>query len=173
MPSSESDKDPLLAEINMPRQAIKKATQSTATKRGRPPSFGSRGSSFARLVTTERKRLQKLRDKVHARKIQIDRELADLERDLQAMGAFVSSGRFKGRPASSRRGGGGRAGRGQRRQQVLDAIRSAAGGATRGEIIEKLSAKGDKALEHSMSIALAALFKAKAVKREDGRYRAA
>ena len=156
----------------MPRQATKKTTQSTDVRRGRPPSSAKRGSSFTRLVTTERKRLQKLRDKVHARKIQIDRELADLERDLQAMGAFVSSsGRSTGRTA--RASGGGRAGRGQRRQQVLDAIKSAAGGATRGDIIEKLSAKGDRALEQSISNALAALFKSKTVKREDGRYRAA
>src|SRR3954451_19737746 len=107
----------------MPRQAIKKATQSTEVRRGRPPSSATGGaSSFTRLVNTERKRLQKLRDKVHARKVAIDRELADLERDLQAMGAFVSSGKFKGRPASTGSGGG-RAGRGQRRQQVMDAIR--------------------------------------------------
>jgi hypothetical protein len=158
----------------MPKQATKKTTSSTGAKRGRLPSSTKRGSTFARLVNTERKRLQKLRDKVHARKIAIDRELADLERDLQAMGAFVSSGKFMGRPASRGSSGGGRAGRGQRRQQVLNAIRSAAaGGATRGEIIEKLSAKGDKALEQSISNALAALFKSKAVKREDGRYRAA
>lgn len=155
----------------MPRQATKKATPSTGARRGRPPNSAKRESGFARLVNTERKRLQKLRDKVHARKVQVDRELAELERDLQAIGAFSSSGRSNGR--SARASGGGRAGRGQRRQQVLDAIKSAAGGATRGEIIEKLNAKGDKALEQSISNALAALFKSKAVKREDGRYRAA
>jgi hypothetical protein len=155
----------------MPRPATKKTTSSTGAKRGRPPSSAKRTSGFARLVNTERKRLQKLRDKVHARKVQIDRELAELERDLQAMGAFVlSSGRSTARAA--RASAGARAGRGQRRQQVLDTIKSAATGATRGEIIEKLSAKGDKSLEQSISNVLAALFKSKAVKREDGRYRA-
>jgi hypothetical protein len=124
----------------------------------------------------ERKRLQKLRDKVHARKTQIDRELTDIERDLQAMGSFVFSAGPSGR--RSTRGGSsamssGRAGRGQRRQQVLDAIKSSPDGATRGEVIEKLNVKGNKSLEQSISNALAALFKSKAVKRDDGRYRAA
>jgi hypothetical protein len=159
----------------------KKAVQSepttgtTTRKRGRPAGKRS-GSSFARLVAAERKRLQKLRDKVHARKTQIDRELADIERDLQAMGSFVSSsGRSGGRASPGRATSGTRrrAGRGQRREQVLDAIRSAANGASRGEIIDKLGAKGDKAFEQSISNALAALFKAKSVNRENGRYRAA
>src|SRR4051794_19641208 len=150
-------------------------TEGTTTKRSRPA--GKRAAStFARLVAAERKRLQKLRDKVHARKTQIDRELADIERDLQAMGGFVSSSRQAGRRAAggtSSGGGGRRAGRGQRRQQVLDAIKSAAHGATRRDIIEKMGAKGDRALEQSISNVLAALFKSKAVNRENGRYRAA
>jgi hypothetical protein len=130
-------------------------------------------SSFGRLVAAERKRLQKLRDKVHARKTQIDRELADIERDLQAMGSFVSSSSQSGRRASSRQSssssGGGRAGRGQRRQQVLDAIKSIGDGATRGNILERLGAKGDRAFEQSISNALAALFKSKSVSRQNGR----
>src|SRR5215208_5987657 len=147
------------------------AADTTAKKRGRPAGKRS-ASSFARLVAAERKRLQKLRDKVHARKTQIDRELAGIERDLQAMGGFASG--KPGRRASTGRASGtsGRAGRGQRRQQVLDAIESSADGATRGDIIERLNAKGDKALEQSISNALAALFKSKAVKRENGRYHA-
>src|SRR3954451_1466575 len=148
-------------------------TEGTTTKRSRPA--GKRAAStFARLVAAERKRLQKLRDKVHARRTQIDRELADIDRDLRAMGTFVLSGGQSERRASGRgsSSGGGRAGRGQRRQQVLDAIRSGSDGATRGEIIERLNARGDKALEQSISNALAALFKSKSVSRENGRYRA-
>jgi hypothetical protein len=158
------------------KKVVQNEASGPAKKRGRPAGKRST-SSFARLVAAERKRLQKLRDKVHARKTQIDRELADIERDLSAVGGFFAAGGQSGRralsgPASSGSGGG-RAGRGQRRRQVLDAIKAVADGATRGEIIEKLSAKGNKALERSISNVLAALFKSKAVKREDGRYRAA
>jgi hypothetical protein len=161
------------------KKAVQKesaGSQTTTQKPGRPAGKRS-ASSFARLVAAERKRLEKLRIKVHARKTQIDRELSEIERDLAAMGTFVGgsgqSGRRAsfGRPSSGMNGG--RAGRGQRRQQVLDAIKSAPDGATRGEIIEKLGVKGDKALEQSISNALAALFKSKALKRENGRYRAA
>src|SRR3954470_18896062 len=144
-------------------------------KRGRPPGKRS-ASSFAKLVAAERKRLQKLRDQVHARRTQIDRELADIERDLRAMGSFVLSGGQSGRRAPSAQASsgmnGGRAGRGQRRQQVLDAIKAGSDGATRRDIIERFGAKGNKALEQSISNALAALFKSKSITRENGRYRA-
>jgi hypothetical protein len=157
------------------KKAVQTEAAGTIKKRGRPA--GKRSTSgFARLVTAERKRLQKLRDKVHARKTQIDRELSDIERDLQVVGGFFASGGQSGRRASAERsstGAAGPAGRGQRRQQVLDAIKSGADGATRGDIINKMGAKGDRALEQSISNALAALFKSKSVSRENGRYRAA
>jgi len=91
------------------------------------------------------------------------------------MGTFVLSGGQSGQRGSGRgsSNGSGRAGRGQRRQQVLDAITSASDGATRADILNKLGAKGDPRFEQSISNALAALFKSKTVKRENGRYRAA
>jgi hypothetical protein len=159
----------------MAKRAAKKTVQSeaagTTKKRGRPA--GQRSSSgFARLVAAERKRLQKLYDKISARKAQIDREFTAITDELQAITSYFSGagGRSNGRSAP--RASSGRAGRGQRRQQVLDAIKSSSEGATRGDIIEKLHAKGDKALEQSISNALAALFKSRAVKRENGRYHA-
>jgi hypothetical protein len=91
------------------------------------------------------------------------------------MGSFMSSSSQSDRRASTRHStgsGSGRAGRGQRRQQVLGVIKSTAEGATRGDILERLGAKGDKALEQSVSNALAALFKSKSVSRENGRYHA-
>src|SRR4051812_39195541 len=93
------------------RRAVQKTVHNEGdgtipNKRGRPPGKRS-ASSFARLVAAERKRLQKLRDRVHARKTQIDRELADIERDLQVMGTFVSSGGQSGRRTSGRASSGG------------------------------------------------------------------
>lgn len=154
------------------KKTVQTEQAGTTKRRGRPA--GQRSpSGFARLVATERKRLQKLFDKVSARKAEIDREFASIANELKAITSYFTSasGRSNGRSAPKISSG--RAGRGQRRQQVLDAIRSSSDGATRGDIIEKLNAKGDKALEQSISNALAALFKSKAVKRENGRYHAA
>jgi hypothetical protein len=147
-------------------------TEPAATKRRGRPAGQRSPSGFARLVAAERKRLQKLYDKVSARKAEIDREFASIADELKAITSYFSgaSGRSNGRSAPKTSSG--RAGRGQRRQQVLDAIRSSSDGATRGDIIERLDAKGNKALEQSISNALAALFKSKAVKRENGRYHA-
>jgi hypothetical protein len=144
----------------MPRRAKAKSEPDKIVKKR-----AKRTNGFARLVSQERKRLQKVHDSVLARKAAIDRELEAIQRDLTAMGSFFSqSGKRAGfRPE--------RAGRGQRRQQVLDAIKSFADGATRGDIIKKLNA-AEKNAQQSISNSLNALFKSKAVKRENGRYHA-
>src|SRR4051812_27433009 len=159
-----------------PKKAVQKeaATETPTKNRGRPAGKRSSASGFSRLVAAERKRVQKLYDKVAVRRADIEREFNSIASELQAITAyFTGSGGKGGNGRSASRRSGGRAGRGQRRQQVLDAIKSSSDGATRGDVIEKLGAKGAKALEQSVSNALAALYKTKAVKRENGRYRAA
>jgi len=154
------------------KKSVQKEAETTPKKRGRPAGKRSAsGSGFSRLISSERKRLEKVLDKVRARKADIDREFETVSGELQKIASFFTGG-GKGNGRSGSKVGSCRAGRGQRRQQVLDAITSSPQGATRGEIIEKMGVKGDKALEQSVSNALAALFKSKAVKREDGRYRA-
>src|SRR4051794_1390192 len=159
------------------KKAVQKdaaAAETTSKKRGRRAGKrSSSGSSFARIIASERKRLEKIINKIRIRKVDIDREFEAVSGELQKIASFFTGSGGKSNGRSGSKVGSGRAGRGQRRQQVLDAITSSPEGATRGEIIEKMGVKGDKALEQSVSNALAALFKSKAVKREDGRYRAA
>jgi hypothetical protein len=58
--------------------------------------------------------------------------------------------------------------RGSRREELLQVIRDG-GGLNRGQILEKMGLKGNKAGEMSVSNALTALTKANQVKRADGR----
>jgi hypothetical protein len=62
--------------------------------------------------------------------------------------------------------------RGSKREELLAVIR-ASNGISRGEILEKMQLKGDKAGEMSVSNALTALTKANEVIRRDGKYLAA
>ena len=72
--------------------------------------------------------------------------------------------------AGSRRASGTR--RGSKRDELLNVIR-AGDGLTRGEILEKMGLKGDKAGEMSVSNALTALTKGNQVTRRDRKYVAA
>ena len=140
-----------------------------AAKSKKAPAVKKAGvlTKFARMISVERQRLQKILEDAFSRKSLIDREIAGIQQELNAMGAFVSA---KLGMSGKRRAK--RSPRGQKRQQVLDTIKSVPQGLTRGEIIQKLNA-AEKSAQQSISNALSALFKSKAVKRENGRYRAA
>jgi hypothetical protein len=131
-------------------------------KRGRQ----SRRTSFAGLVSAERRRIDKALQAASSRRAGIDREIEALQRELNAMNAFFSA-KQGGGSASGRRGR-----RGEKRQRLLDLIKTAPEGLTRGEIIEKLNA-AEKSAQQSISNALSALFKSKALKRDGRRYRIA
>src|SRR5215211_3969991 len=120
------------------KKAVQKeaATDTPTKKRGRPAGKRSSASVFSRLIAGERKRLQKLYDKVAARRADIEREFNSIASELQAITAYFTGSAGKGgngRSASARSGA--RPGRGQRRQQVLDAIKSSLDGATRGDVL--------------------------------------
>jgi predicted nucleic acid-binding Zn-ribbon protein len=141
----------------MPRRASKKASKNGLARKGSTP-------RFAEIVRTESQRLQKLLHKALGQKSEIEREVAEIQGELDAMQAFISA----------KRGGGvrvrkGRAKRGERREQILNVIKDAADGLTRGEIIQKLNAT-EKSLQQSISNALNNLFKAKAVTRKGRKY---
>ena len=140
-----------------------------AAKSKKAPTVKKAGvlTKFARMISAERQRLQKILEDAFSRKSVIDREITGIQQELNAMGAFVSA---KLGMSGKRRAK--RSPRGQKRQQVLDTIKRVPQGLTRGEIIQKLNA-AEKSAQQSISNALSALFKSKAVKRENGRYRAA
>lgn len=125
--------------------------------------------NFARIISSERKRLEKTREKALARKADIDRELAALERELTALKAFFSA---KQGASARTNGGAGRARRGEKRQQIMDLIKSVPEGLTRGEIIQKLEAV-EKSAQQSISNALSNLFKSNALTRNGRKYLAA
>jgi hypothetical protein len=133
-------------------------------KRGRQ----SRRTGFAGLVSAERRRIDKALQTATSRRADIDREIEALQRELSAMDAFFSAKQGGGGAlATGRRGR-----RGEKRQRLLDLIKTAPEGLTRGEIIDKLNA-AEKSAQQSISNALSALFKSKALKREGRRYRIA
>jgi hypothetical protein len=123
--------------------------------------------NFAGLVSAERRRIDKLLQAATSRRAEIDREIEALQREINAMNAFFSAKQGGGGSASRRRGR-----RGEKRQRLLDLIKTAPEGLTRGEIIEKLNA-AEKSAQQSISNALSALSKSKALKREGRRYRIA
>ena len=76
--------------------------------------------------------------------------------------------------AAKATGGSGRgrsARRGSRREALLAVIRGNPAGLSRGEILQQMGLKGDKAGEMSVSNALTALTKSNQVYRDGGKYR--
>lgn len=142
---------------------------------------------FRTHVTQEQKRLAQQRQAAEKRATEIesqlshlgaglkviDGELAAIEAYENARGETPAPRRRRTRkgdappPAKTTR----RRRRGSRRAEILSAIAaSGSAGVGRGDIIDTLNVKGDKAAERSVSNALAALKKSGAVTHQDGKY---
>ena len=130
---------------------------------------------FSDYVARERERLQAERESLMRQRREIDQKLAGIDREFRAVDAY--EGAKAGRNVSTRTTGGtgrGRgARRGSRREAIIAVIRAAAAGLSRGEILEKMGLKGDKAGEMSVSNVLTSLSKSNQVRREGGKYHAA
>ena len=127
--------------------------------------------TFATFMQRERDRLHAEREQIFNQQQELEAKLADLNRELSAIDAYEAA--KSGKPAratSTRRASTSR--RGSKREQLLEVIR-AGGGLARGEILEKMGLKGNKAGEMSVSNALTALTKTNQVSRRDGKYHAA
>ena len=127
--------------------------------------------TFADYVAKERERLNNERQAVFRQQKELENKLAEIDRELAAVGAYEA--------AKSGRGGQGRAGgmrgatrgrRGSKRERLLEIIKGSPQGITRGEILQQMGLKGDKSGEMSVSNALTALAKSNQVTRRDGRY---
>ncbi len=130
--------------------------------------------TFQDFIARERERLHAERETIFNQQQQLEANLAEINRELSAIDAYEAAKTGKAPAARHAPSGRGlpRARRGSKRDQLLEVIR-AGGGLSRGEILEKMGLKGDKAGEMSVSNALTALTKAKQVARRDGRYIAA
>ena len=126
--------------------------------------------TFEQMIEKERARLGKLRDDLTAQQEEIYNQLADIDKELAAIEAYerAKTGKPARQPKAARNT---RAPRGAKREELLSLIEDTPN-LTRGEIIEKLGIKGDKAQEQSISNALATLKKAGIITAKDGKYAA-
>jgi hypothetical protein len=129
--------------------------------------------TFQDFITRDRDRLHAEREAVFTQQHELEGRLAAINNELRAIDAYEAA--KSGKTAPARQAGTRRAPRarsGSKREQLLQVIKDAQG-LTRGEILEKMGLKGDKAGEMSVSNALTALTKGNQVARRDGKYVAA
>ena len=129
---------------------------------------------FSEFIQQERERLNREREDVLRQHQELENRLAEIDRELEAIEAYEAAKTGKTSTTSRRQGPSGRtrsqAPRGSRREALLQTIRDNPNGLERGEILERMGLKGDKAGEMSVSNALTALTKTNQVSRHEGRY---
>ena len=129
-------------------------------------SFGD--GNFAEYIARERDRLRAEREQIFNRQKELQRRLDAINREFAALEAYETAkiGKAARQASVSRQP---RARRGGRREELLNLIQQG-DGLSRGEILERMGLKGDKAGEMSVSNALTALAKRNQVRREGGKY---
>ena len=130
---------------------------------------------FSEFIQQERERLDRERQDVLRQHEGLENRLAEIDRELEAIEAYEAAKTGKINSRRQGRSGRGRsqAPRGSRREALLQLMRENPNGLRRGEILERMGLKGDKAGEMSVSNALTALTKANQVTRRDRKYVAA
>ena len=119
------------------------------------------------FITKQRDALIQQRDSIFSQQ-------HELQQQLDAVNAMLAKfDVFEGKATARASGGGTRrtttARRGSKRDEILRVLRGS-NGLSRGEILDKMGLKGDKAGEMSVSNALTALTKSQQVARRDGKY---
>ena len=124
--------------------------------------------TFEQMIEKERARLGKLRDDLTAQQSNIVTQLADIDKELAAIGAYERA--KQGKPErQTKMTKNTRAPRGAKREELLFIIAETPN-LTRGEIIEKLGIKGEKSQEQGISNALATMKKVGTITAIDGKY---
>jgi hypothetical protein len=124
--------------------------------------------NFAEYIGRERDRLRAEREQIFSQQEELTRKLDAVNREYAAIEAYETAKTGKNarqEPARRQR----QARRGSRREGLLELIRES-NGLSRGDILERMGLKGDKAGEMSVSNALTALAKSNQVRREGGKY---
>ncbi len=130
-------------------------------------SGGMSGEQFSDFMARERDRLRAEREQIFNQQEELQRKLDAVNREYAAIEAYETTKTGKNaRQAPARRQ---RQGRGSRRGGLLELIREG-NGLSRGDILERMGLKGDKAGEMSVSNALTALAKSNQVRRDGGKY---
>ena len=128
---------------------------------------------FSDYIAQERERLHRERDQLFEQRAEIDKKLAAISAEFNAVDAYEAAKAGK-KVATKATGGSGRGRgtrRGSKREALLAVIRENPTGLSRGEILQQMGLKGDKAGEMSVSNALTALTKGNQVHRDGGKYR--
>ena len=126
------------------------------------------------ILTDTQAFITKQRDALLQQREGIFSQQHELQQQLDAVNAMLAKfDVFEGKAAAPISGGRTRRARtsprGSKRDALLQVIRNR-GGLSRGEILDKMGLKGDKAGEMSVSNALTALTKSQQVERRDGKY---
>src|SRR5689334_9411516 len=104
--------------------------------------------SFSEFIARERDRLRSEREQIFNQQEELQRKLDTVNREYAAIEAYETAKTGKNaRQAPARRQ---RQGRGSRREGLLELIREG-NGLSRGDILERMGLKGDKAGEMSVS----------------------
>jgi len=125
-------------------------------------------SNFAEYIARERDRLRAEREQIFSQQEELTRKLDAVNREYAAIAAYETAKTGKAarqEPVRRQR----QARRGSRREGLLEVIRES-NGLSRGDILERMGLKGDKAGEMSVSNVLTALAKSNQVRREGGKY---
>src|SRR5919205_366010 len=131
-------------------------------------SDGNGNGNFAEYIARERERLHAEREQIFGQQEELQRQLDAINREFAAIEAYETAKTGKNarqEPARRQR----QARRGSRREGLLELIRQS-NGLSRGDILERMGLKGDKAGEMSVSNALTALAKSSQLRREGGKY---
>lgn len=129
-------------------------------------------SQFATYIDSERQRLTAQTTRLQEQRTEIDRQLAWLAREEEAINAYESVKAGKTAPVGKtlRATTANRVRAGSRRETIIRAVAGAPDGLSRGELIELFGLKADKNGEMSISNALTALTKGGQLYRDRGRY---
>jgi hypothetical protein len=125
--------------------------------------------NFAEYIARERERLHAEREQIFTQQEELQRQLDAVNREFAAIEAYEGAKTGKAARQQAPAGRQSRARRGSRREGLLELIQQG-NGLSRGEILERMGLKGDKAGEMSVSNALTALAKRNQVRREGGKY---
>ncbi|HUF55390.1 MAG TPA: hypothetical protein VMM55_02395 [Thermohalobaculum sp.] len=126
-------------------------------------------AEFEEFVRKEREGLSRRRNELIDQRKDLDRQIQEIEREFAAVEAYERAKKGGGATpvaSGSRRRTG-------IRQNVLEVIKRNKGGIKRADILDKMSVKGDKRAEQSISNALSNLKKQGHITLEDGAYKPA
>jgi len=124
-------------------------------------------TTFQDMIAGERTRLNGLMEDISNRQQKLNEELSVVRRELAAVDAYEAAKNGKGTRSAST---GGRGPRGAKQETLLSLLGGFPKGMSRGEILENLGLKGNKAGEQSISNALNNMKKAGRVVSKDGKY---